>query len=55
MDEGEIERLAQAHSLERFKDRSGRGRADGSLILADALTYAAGATAVITALLDAYE
>jgi len=55
MDEGEIERLAQANSLERFKDSSGRDGADGSLILADALTYAAGATAVITALLDAYE
>ena len=55
MDEGELELKAQSDSMGRFENQSGRDSADGSLILADALTYAAGATAVITAVLDAME
>ena len=55
MDEGELELKAQRDSMARFEDQSGRDGADGSLILADALTYAAGATAFITAALDAME
>ena len=55
MDEEELELLAHRDSLGRFEDQSGRDGADGSLILADALTYAAGATAFITAILDAMD
>ena len=55
MDEREIEMIAEMHSLERFEDQSGRDGADGSLILADALTYAAGVAAVIHALLNAMD
>ncbi len=55
MDEGELEFKAHRDSMERFEDQSGRDGADGSLILADALTYAAGATAFITAILDAMD
>jgi hypothetical protein len=55
MDEDELEHKAHRDSMGRFEDQSGRDGADGSLILADALTYAAGATAVITAVLDAME
>jgi len=55
MDVDELELKARQDSMERFEDQSGREGADGSLILADALTYAAGATAVITAVLDAME
>ena len=55
MDEGELELKAHRDSMNRFEDQSGRDGADGSLILADALTYAAGATAFITAVLDAME
>jgi hypothetical protein len=55
MDEGELEFKAQRDSMGRFEDQSGRDGADGSLILADALTYAAGATAFITAVLDTME
>ena len=55
MDVDELELKARQDSMDRFEDQSGRGGADGSLILADALTYAAGATAVITAVLDAME
>ena len=55
MDEDELELKARRDSLVRFEDQSGRDGADGSLILADALTYAAGATAFITAILDAME
>ncbi|MEE3310457.1 MAG: hypothetical protein VX230_03085 [Candidatus Thermoplasmatota archaeon] len=55
MDEDELELQAQRDSLGRFEDQTGRDGADGSLILADALTYAAGATAFITAVLDAMD
>ena len=55
MDDREIEMIAEMHSLERFEDQSGRDGADGSLILADALTYAAGVAAVIHALLNAMD
>ena len=55
MDEDELELQAPRDSLGRFEDQSGRDGADGSLILADALTYAAGATAFITAVLDAMD
>ena len=55
MDEDELERMAHRDSMGRFEDQSGRNSADGSLILADALTYAAGATAFFTAALDAFE
>jgi len=55
MDEEDLELKAHRDSMGRFEDQSGRDGADGSLILADALTYAAGATAVITAVLDAME
>ena len=55
MDDSELEFKAQQDSLGRFEDQSGRDGADGTLILADALTYAAGATAFITATLDAME
>ena len=52
MDEDELELMARRDSLGRFEDQAGRDGAEGSLILADALTYAAGATAFITAILD---
>ena len=52
MDEKSLEHLAERDSQARFEDQSGRAGADGSLILADALTYAAGATAFITAGID---
>jgi hypothetical protein len=55
MDDSELEFKAQQDSMGRFEDQSGRDGADGTLILADALTYAAGATAFITAILDAME
>lgn len=55
MDDRELEFKAQQDSMGRFEDQSGRDGADGTLILADALTYAAGATAFITAILDAME
>ena len=55
MDDSELEFKAQQDSMGRFEDQSGRQGADGSLILADALTYAAGATAVITAIFDAMD
>jgi hypothetical protein len=55
MDDSELEFKAQQDSMGRFEDQSGREGADGTLILADALTYAAGATAFITAILDAME
>ena len=55
MDDSELEFKAQRDSMDRFEDQSGRQGADGTLILADALTYAAGATAVITAVLDAMD
>jgi len=55
MDDSELEFKARQDSMGRFEDQSGRDGADGSLILADALTYAAGATAFITAILDAME
>ena len=55
MDEDELELKARRDSLGRFEDQTGRDGADGSLILADALTYAAGATAFITAVLDAMD
>ena len=55
MDEGELELKAHRDSMDRFEDQTGRDGADGTLILADALTYAAGATAFITATLDAME
>ena len=55
MDEDELELKARRDSLGRFEDQTGRDSADGSLILADALTYAAGATAFITAVLDAMD
>ena len=55
MDDSELEFKAQRDSMDRFEDQSGRQGADGTLILADALTYAAGATAFITAILDAIE
>ena len=55
MDDSELEFKAQRDSMGRFEDQSGREGADGTLILADALTYAAGATAFITAILDAME
>ena len=55
MDDRELEFKAQQDSMGRFEGQSGREGADGTLILADALTYAAGATAFITAILDAME
>ncbi len=55
MDEMELELKARRDSMARFEDQSGRDGADGSLILADALTYAAGASAFITAAIDAIE
>jgi len=55
MDDSELEFKARQDSMGRFEDQSGRDGADGTLILADALTYAAGATAFITAILDAME
>ena len=55
MDDSELEFKAQRDSMGRFEDQSGREGADGTLILADALTYAAGATAFITAILDAMQ
>ncbi len=55
MDDHELEFKAQQDSMGRFEDQSGRDGADGTLILADALTYAAGATAFITAILDTME
>lgn len=55
MDETELELKARRDSMARFEDQSGRDGADGSLILADALTYAAGASAFITAAIDAVE
>ncbi len=55
MDETELELKARRDSMVRFEDQSGRDGADGSLILADALTYAAGASAFITAAIDAFE
>jgi len=55
MDDRELEFKAQQDSMGRFEDQSGRDGADGTLVLADALTYAAGATAFITAILDAME
>ena len=54
MDEMELELKARRDSMARFEDQSGRDGADRSLILADALTYAAGAT-FITAAIDAIE
>ena len=50
MDEMELELKARRDSMASFEDQSGRDGADGSLILADALTYAA-----ITAAIDAIE
>ena len=47
MDEMELEFKARRDSMARFEDQSGRDGADGSLILADALTYAAGALSLI--------
>ena len=55
MADSEVELKAQRASMGRFEDQSGRDGADGTLILADALTYAAGATAFFTAVLDAME
>ena len=55
MDGDELELKARRDSLGRFEDQTGRDSADGSLILADALTYAAGATAFITAVLYAMD
>tara|TARA_B100000700_G_scaffold328477_1_gene446455 strand:+ start:902 stop:1510 length:609 start_codon:yes stop_codon:yes gene_type:complete len=55
MDEFELELKARRDSMSRFEDQSGRDGADGTLILADALTYAAGASAFITAAVDALE
>ncbi|HIH81492.1 MAG TPA: hypothetical protein HA309_03550 [Candidatus Thalassarchaeaceae archaeon] len=55
MDEMELELKARQDSMARFEDQSGRDGADASLILADALTYAAGASAFITAAIDAIE
>ena len=55
MDETELELKARRDSMARFEDQSGRDGADGTLILADALTYAAGASAFITASIDALE
>ena len=55
MDEMELELKARQDSMARFEDQSGRDGADGTLILADALTYAAGASAFITASIDALE
>ena len=55
MDDSDIERLAGIHSMEQFEDQSGREQADGLLIMADALTYAAGVAAVLTAILDSMD
>ena len=55
MDDSELEFKAQQDSMGRFEDQSGRDGAEGTVLLADALTYAAGATAFITAILDAME
>ncbi|MDP6906856.1 MAG: hypothetical protein QF440_05510 [Candidatus Thalassarchaeaceae archaeon] len=55
MEEREIERMAEIDSMNRFEDQSGRESADGMLILADALTYAAGVAAVITAIVNSKE
>ena len=52
MDDYELELKARRDSRGRFEDQTGRAGADGSLILADALTYAAGATAFITGAVD---
>ena len=52
MDDRDIERLAGIHSMEKFEDQSGREQADGLLIMADALTYAAGIAAILTAILE---
>lgn len=55
MEASELEEQWLRDSRSRFEDQRGRTGADASLILADALTYAAGATAFITAGLDAME
>ena len=55
MDDIELERMARRDSMARFEDQSGRDKADGSLILADALTYAAGVSAFVTAGFDLLE
>jgi len=55
MDDGDIERLAGIHSMEQFEDQTGREQADGLLIMADALTYAAGIAAILTAILDSMD
>jgi hypothetical protein len=46
----ELERVAHLHTLQHFHDHKGEGTADGLLILADAMTYMAGITAIITGL-----
>lgn len=51
----ELERVAHLHTLRHFRDDKGEGAADSLLILADAMTYMAGITAVITGLILAEE
>ncbi len=55
MDDYELETKARRDSMNRFEDQTGRAGADGSLIMADALTYAAGATAFITGAVELME
>ena len=55
MDESDIERIAGINSMERFEDQTGRDQADTLLIMADAMTYAAGIAAIITAILDSMD
>jgi hypothetical protein len=53
MNDYELERVAHLDTLRHFRDNKGEGTADGLLILADAMTYMAGITAIITGLIIA--